>query len=29
MEHNLQWCGAVHAMQELDAHILCLQELNL
>jgi len=28
-EHNLQWRGAVHAMQEMDAHVLCIQEPNL
>jgi len=28
-EHNLQWRGAVQAMIELDAHVLCIQEPNL
>jgi len=28
-DHNLQWRGAVHAMQEMDAHVLCIQEPNL
>jgi len=28
-EHNLQWRRAVHAMQEMDAHVLCIQEPNL
>jgi len=28
-EHNLQWHGAIQAMLELDAHVLCVQEQNL
>jgi len=29
VEHNLQWRGAAHAMTEMDAHVLCVQEPNL
>ncbi len=28
-DNNLQWRGAVQAMVDMDAHILCLQEPNL
>jgi len=28
-DHNLQWHGAIHAMVEMDAHVLCIQESNL
>jgi len=28
-DHFLQWCRAVHAMIEMDAHVLCIQESNL
>jgi len=27
--HNLLWRGVVHAMLEMDAHVLCIQEPNL
>jgi len=29
VENSLLWCGVVHAMLELDAHVLCIQEPNL
>jgi len=28
-DHNLQWRGAVQAMLDMDAHVLCIQEPNL
>ncbi len=28
-DHNLQWRGAVQAMMDMDAHVLCIQEPNL
>jgi len=28
-DNNLQWRGAVHAMLEMDVHVLCIQEPNL
>jgi len=27
-DHNLQWRGAIQAMIDLDAHVICLQEPN-
>jgi len=28
-DNNLQWRGAVQAMLDMDAHVLCIQESNL
>jgi len=28
-DNHLQWRGAIQAMQDLDAHILCIQEPNI